>query len=354
MRALALWASVVVAVGFSACGGEACSAASCPTGCCDVAGKCETGTTLAACGLGGVSCNVCTFTQQCTLGACVGGTTSGTGGGAGGTGGGTGGGYGTCQGGGSFLPSLNVMPEVATMPSADSLELSADIRHAERTVNFVLESGPGRLVSTGISSATYFSPSGNASARVRAEWLCSSGFAKYIDITTSFSAQPFMVVPITYSSDPYALALGSEQTFAGIRALSTGANVRGVSGVEWFAWPSGSFTGPQLRVDAAVKRVYARETGSNIWATRVVEGSNTTLPSISVTPAVSTVSRGGVVQLTAFVSTGESVAWSVADPLGSTGTVNQSGTYTAPSTPGIYVVSVGVGTRFAAATLIVQ
>ncbi len=62
------------------------------------------------------------------------------------------------------------------------------------------------------------------------------------------------------------------------------------------------------------------------------------------------------VQLTAYVSTGVGVQWDVIVP--GTGSINASGTYTAPFTPGIYVVQAtplgGNGSRFAVATIIVQ
>jgi hypothetical protein len=78
----------------------------------------------------------------------------------------------------------------------------------------------------------------------------------------------------------------------------------------------------------------------------------TNLPSIAVSPAVSTVAPRGVVQLSATVSTGDAVTWSVLSADG--GQVNSTGTYTAPVTPGVYVVEARVGGRVALATIVVQ
>ncbi len=58
------------------CGGdevaEPCSAANCPDGCC-LAGQCSPGVTSAACGTGGLLCQVCATGQSCSNGVCGGG-----------------------------------------------------------------------------------------------------------------------------------------------------------------------------------------------------------------------------------------------------------------------------------------
>jgi len=82
-----------------------------------------------------------------------------------------------------------------------------------------------------------------------------------------------------------------------------------------------------------------------------VQVTATSAESIVVTPSVSMVAPNGVVQLTATVSTGASVTWS---SLGSLGSVSSTGTYTAPSTPGVFVVQAVIGPRAAVATIIVQ
>lgn len=68
------------------CGGGACNAMNCANGCCDSTGKCQAGTTPAACGKGGVMCGACAPGQACTLQICGG--PMGTGGGSANTGGG--------------------------------------------------------------------------------------------------------------------------------------------------------------------------------------------------------------------------------------------------------------------------
>lgn len=79
-----------------ACGPAKCSPSNC-SGCCDTAGKCQTGTGAEACGLPGNVCQACLIGQVCSSGLC---TTTGIGGGSGGgTGGGTGGGGATDGGG---------------------------------------------------------------------------------------------------------------------------------------------------------------------------------------------------------------------------------------------------------------
>lgn len=100
------------------------------------------------------------------------------------------------------------------------------------------------------------------------------------------------------------------------------------------------------------ERVYVREVSTNIWASTPVWVQPTSLPSIAIMPAFTTTTPGGVVQLTATVSTGALVTWAIASPSG--GQVTQSGTYTAPFAPGVYLVEARVGSRLALATVVVQ
>lgn len=98
----ALFAGVLLGLGmaFSQCGSTnntgKCDATSCPNGCCNASGQCTAGTTLNACGKGGVACEQCGAGKACVAQVCGG---SATGGGAGG-GGGTGGGGGSTGDGG--------------------------------------------------------------------------------------------------------------------------------------------------------------------------------------------------------------------------------------------------------------
>ena len=69
------WLAVGVAVGVVAslvpsCGQEACGPTTC-FGCCDLAGLCQSGTDLEACGTAGGSCNSCSANQVCQVGECL-------------------------------------------------------------------------------------------------------------------------------------------------------------------------------------------------------------------------------------------------------------------------------------------
>ncbi|MDP1918795.1 MAG: hypothetical protein Q8L14_21280 [Myxococcales bacterium] len=70
------------ALGLSNCGPQPCSSATCPTGCCGSTGRCETGSSSAACGRLGEACLSCSISQSCSAGTCM-----NQGFGAGGTGG---------------------------------------------------------------------------------------------------------------------------------------------------------------------------------------------------------------------------------------------------------------------------
>jgi hypothetical protein len=130
----------------------------------------------------------------------------------------------------------------------------------------------------------------------------------------------------------------------------------GVRGLEWTLWPSGTVTDGTLTSIGSMQRLYARELSSNVWASTSVTGGSTSEASIEVTPSLVTVAPNGVVQFTANITNGSGAEWST--PLGS-GSINFStGTYTAPATPGVYVVicdpSGGNSTRYGLATVIVQ
>ncbi|MDP1825688.1 MAG: hypothetical protein Q8L48_20675 [Archangium sp.] len=346
MRALMLFVVVASSSVMVGCGKPACSAATCATGCCDMTGVCQTGTQSLSCGIAGGACDLCRLGESCVQGTCFGGTSGG--GAGGGTGGGAGGGVG-----------IRLMPASATVPYNSQVELSAELTGGapDQQINWSLESGSGRLLPTGPSSATYFAYSNTATVRIRAWANFLSSVATFADFAVSSSARSFSVVPQPLSSSPYILALGSPQTFGAVRlTLSPTSSYEGLRGVEWTVWPSGSITDGTATITSAMKRIYAREQSSNVWASVGVSGQTTTEPSVEITPALSTVAPNGVVQFTANISTGSAAQWIAATTNG--GTISTSGTYTAPPTPGVYVIAAqasdGTGLRYAVATVIVQ
>ncbi|MDP1921257.1 MAG: hypothetical protein Q8L14_33760 [Myxococcales bacterium] len=341
---------------FSCPGGvRPCSTATCPVGCCDAAGLCQSGMSSSACGIGGARCSACTVTQNCTQGMCSSGN-SGTGGfGAGGGSSGVGGGFST--GGGTGGASLEVMPAQATVATQSSVTLSGRVVGAvDNGVTFSVVQGSGFISSSSPSSAVYRAQSADATVRILAVATMNSSVSRFIDLSVRDTVTPFGVVPQSISQTPYVLAPASRQTFAGYRIVSAGVSpsavLAGVRSLEWRVWPSGIIdTGGTLTADALNRRVYAREPSTDLWASTDVDVTATSAASIVVTPSVSTVAPNAVVQLTATVSTGATVTWSAS---GSLGSVNSSGTYTAPATPGVYVVQAAVGARSAVATIIVQ
>lgn len=328
-----------------------CSAAKCPVGCCDGYGQCQSGTTSNACGIGGARCSACTLTQICMQGMCSSGT-NGTSGGSSGVGGGSSG-----VGGGTGGASLDVMPAQATVAAQSSVTLSGRVVGAVDTgVSFSVVQGSGFISTFSSSSAVYRAQSADATVRILAVATMNSSVSRFIDLSVRDTVTPFGVVPQSISQTPYVLAPASRQTFAGYRIASTGVSpsavLAGVRSLEWRVWPSGTIdTAGTLTAEALNQRVYAREPSTNLWASTDVDVTATSAASIVVTPSVSTVAPNGVVQLTATVSTGATVTWSSA---GSLGSVNSSGTYTAPATPGVYVVQAAIGDRTAVATIIVQ
>ncbi|MFO0600288.1 MAG: hypothetical protein U0228_33570 [Myxococcaceae bacterium] len=369
---------VAVALSSLSCGTPPCGPSTCPIGCCDAKGVCQGGTTTAACGLAGGTCNVCQFTQQCLQGTCFSGTAGGTGGGTGGGGGGTtgggggttgGGGGGTTGGGGATggggsatgggSAAVTVFPRTAVVPEGSFLTLSASYQNDPRNPALVFSLEPGSsgyFSTTSPGTALFVATSGNATARVRVQPSGMSALANFIDLSISTVALPFDVGPRQASSAPMFFSPATRQTFGAARAVSSDA--RGVAFVEWTMWPSltpstnGTFT-----LATPDFRVYARDRDSNVYASGEFQVGTTSLPSVEISPTVSTVAPNGVVQLTATTSTGVGVSWNVMG-LSSNGTVSQSGTYTAPPTPGVYVVRAlaldGSGQRFAVATLVVQ
>lgn len=352
MRVLMLLVGLASSVVMVGCGTAPCSAATCATGCCDGAGTCQTGTQPLSCGIAGGACNVCVLGQSCLQGTCFGG--AGTGGGGGG-GGGTGGGGGSGGGVG-----IRLMPASATVPNNSQVELSAELTGAapDQLIDWNIETGGGTLFPTGPSSATYYAYSAAATVRIRAQANFMSSLATFADLAVSSSAQPFEVVPQTASSSAYVLGDGLAQTFTAVRIVfgSPSASYMGVRGLDWTVWPSGSITDGTVTAARSMKRIYAREQSSNVWASAEVSVQTTVAPSIAITPSLANVATNGVVQFTANISNGASPQWVVTSTNG--GTISSTGTYTAPSVPGVYVIAVqpagGDATRYAAATIIVQ
>lgn len=354
MRALMLLGVLSSSLLLLACPGPKCSASTCPAGCCDASGECQPGSQPLACGIAGGTCSSCVLGQQCLQGVCFGG--SGTGGGSS-TGGGSGGGSG--GGGGGSTAGIRLIPTSATVPFDSSVELSAELTGGapNQQVNWTLVSGGGLLIPTSPSTATYSAFSSTAAVRIRAQASYLSSIATFADFTVSSTAKPFEVFPQAISVDPFVIALGSRHTFGAVRQqLSQTPNVVGVRGVEWTVWPSGVVTDGTLTSIASMQRLYARELSSNVWSSTAVRGDNTSEVSVEITPALATVAPNGVVQFTANIVNGSGAEWTTTPGSGS---INfTTGTYTAPSTPGVYAVacqaSGGIGNRYGVATIIVQ
>jgi hypothetical protein len=250
------------------------------------------------------------------------------------------------------------MPQSATVPEFGSLDLSAEITGGapNQDIAWTVESGGGSIVSTGASTAQYLAYSANATVRIRAQAIFLSSLASYADLTIDPGGRGFSVVPQEFSSSAYALAIGQPQTFAAVRQIGSGpSSLEGLRGVDWFVWPAGSIADGNVIPQTPMQRIFAREQSSNIWASADINPQTTTLPSVAITPSRSTTTTNGVVQLTAILSSG-TPQWTIASPGG--GLITSTGTYTAPSVPGVYVVRLspagGSGLRFAVATIIVQ
>lgn len=365
MRTLLL----VLALGtVSACSSKpVCSPSSCASGCCDSSGVCQSGIAATACGIGGASCRLCSLGETCQQGLCagsigVGGGSSGVGGGSSGVGGGTsgvGGGASGVVGGGASGTGLEIVPPSATLPEFGSVLLSGRVINGTDTgIRYELESGSGSLSAYSQSQAQFFANSSPGSVVVRATSRSNSAVSQLITLTLVPTATSFAVVPQFGSGD--ALPDGSRQTFAGARSSNVGpspssnASLVGVVDLQWLAWPGGSFdSSGTLSVSSATQLVYAREPSTNVWASAEVRRSAAgPTPAIVVTPSVSTTTTGGVVQLTATTSSGGAVQWAVVSTNG--GSVNSSGTYTAPSRTGVFLVQASSGRGQAFATIVVR
>ncbi|MDX2014915.1 MAG: hypothetical protein SFW67_32260 [Myxococcaceae bacterium] len=353
---------LVVAVTFgSACPTvPPCSVRTCPLGCCDTSGQCQTGSATSACGSGGAVCRSCSVIEACSAGACIplgsggtgGGSSGGGGVGGGNSGGGSGGGgsSGGAAGGTGGGPRLEVLPTRATVPTLGSLYLSGRVVGAPDTgVTFQLVQGTGSLRAAGPSASLYFPASPDAFVRVQAQANGNPALTRTIELAVSNTVRRVEVVPSGVSQFPYVLATASAQTFGAYEVVST--LVQGVSPAEWYSWPQGAITPTgTLTADVATQRVYARNPATDVWGWSEVRVQATTEPSVSVTPAVSTTGPGGVVQLTAMTSNGAAVTWQAMG-----GSVSSTGTYTAPSTPGIYLVQASAApNRYGVATIVVR
>jgi hypothetical protein len=218
---------------------------------------------------------------------------------------------------------------------------------------------PGFVAITGRHTAHYYPSSAVATVRLRvtADAMSSVSSIVYLQTTGSRSLD---VLPSIESTS--AITLGSAQTFALVDNYRSTQLARGVANTEWFLWANdtrennppvngtfvASMTGPH--------RIYARDPQSNQWASVDFKvATAVTQPSIEIRPSVATVAPGGVVQLTALVSSGGQVTWAM---LGNSGDVSANGTVTAPTTPGVYVVQAtpvgGTGMHYGLATIIVQ
>ena len=367
MRVLMLLGVLSCSVVTAGCGKPPCSASTCATGCCDASGTCQAGTQTLACGIAGGTCSSCTLAQQCIQGTCFGatggggGSGGGTGGGGAGGGGAGGGGLGGGVGGGSTGGGgglgIRLIPTSATVPLNASVELAAELTGGapDQLINWSIESGAGSLFPSGPSTATYYATSGTATVRIRAQAVFLSSLATFADFVVYPSASDFIVVPQSLSGSPYALAIGAQQSFAAVRRTSPSSLYEGLQ-VNWTVWPQGSIAAGTVTIASGMSRIYARDPSSNVWASADLSPQSTALPSVAVSPSLASVGPNGVVQFTANISTGAAAQWTALSANG--GSISSSGTYTAPSTPGVYVVAAqpvgGNGLRFGVATIVVQ
>lgn len=349
MRVLALVAVIAVG-GFSACPKAACDRSNCSVGCCDASGTCQTGTTSNACGIGGNTCNVCQFTQSCMQGACFGGNT----GGSGGMGGGAGGGSNTQNG-------LTVFPATASVQYSQSLTLSAALEASASSpdVSFELEqSASGQLSRLDGQTTVYSAPSTGSArvVRVRATADYNTSVSQLIELSlTSYTGTIDAIAPSSRPSPVMVVGVGDKQTFVALRQSASAPSV--LTAAQWFRWPTGQSFASTYTGDATVKRIYARDPDTNQYVSTPVSTVGVARVSVEMSPVSATVAPNGVVQFTATASDGSAVNWQVID---SGGSVTSTGTYTAPATPGIYLVSASVGNTntpdasAAVATIIVQ
>jgi hypothetical protein len=235
------------------------------------------------------------------------------------------------------------MPARATVPSRTTLVLSGRVVGAPDTgVTFQLLSGSGSLRTMSPSTSLFTALSPDAAIRIAASSTTNPALSRTIELAVTNFDEPLFLLPEGISQLPYVLATATTQTFTAAEYLSP---------AEFFAWPSGTISSTGLlTATVGVERVYARNPANNVWASTDVDVRATTEASVVITPAVSTTTRGGVVQLTAMTSSGAPVTWRA---LG--GSVTPTGTFTAPTTPGIYLVQASVtSSRYAVATIVVR
>jgi hypothetical protein len=242
------------------------------------------------------------------------------------------------------------MPARATVPSRTTLVLSGRVVGAPDTgVTFQLLSGSGSLRTMSPSTSLFTALSPDAAIRIAASSTTNPALSRTIELAVTNFDEPLFLLPEGISQLPYVLATATTQTFTAAEYLSPFP--QGVTPAEFFAWPSGTISSTGLlTATVGVERVYARNPANNVWASTDVDVRATTEASVVITPAVSTTTRGGVVQLTAMTSSGAPVTWRA---LG--GSVTPTGTFTAPTTPGIYLVQASVtSSRYAVATIVVR
>lgn len=229
----------------------------------------------------------------------------------------------------------------------------------------VVEDDAGAIVRRG-TSAVYDAPAKEGIYTVKATSIANPtifGTATVVVTSAHGSSLHIYPEPVSHTARFDVSPLG-QQTFTALEypeGVSLGAFVP-VIDVRWSVVegpPGGAITSDgnyAAPANVGSYHVYATVPGaptkSAIAQITVKEDSR----SISLRPAVSTVAPGGTVQLEAEVSGPPgSLNWRVVGGA-ERGTVTQTGLYTAPSVPGVYVVEVFASSGFAVAlgTIIVQ
>lgn len=249
----------------------------------------------------------------------------------GGTGGGT---------GGNGI-TLSVIPPSATVQPYSELTIAATVQGAQnQTVIIQVESGLGEIRSTGVASAKYYAGFDSGPASVRVTAIADPNATVTIPIVVA-NTRNIDVIPMGVSDPFCVIGPGTRQTFAAAEFVSGFSQAVGFENISWKIWPEGTISNEGTAAFPATQNkfyVFANEPTTNNWASVEVRTSNSQPdPAVEITPAQATVAPNGVVQLTAGTSSGASVSWKVITPLG--GTVSSSGLYTAPSVPGVYVVT---------------
>lgn len=372
MRNAILTLGALVGALLSSCQ-QPCSPANCASGCCDSAGICQLGIAYGACGIGGAKCSVCTGPQRCEQGACFTPIATGGGGGIGTTGGGTGtGGGGGPTGGGAAAASIDVMPlgdaaDPIIVSTGESLKLigrANGVSSPAVTFSVLNLTATGSLLRTGPQTAEFVTNlTAAATTQIQVTADAMSSLVRTITLLHN-GTRKLQIVPSEYiflSPRPYPLAPNTRQSFTMVDF--TPNSPRGVRSTDWFIWTNEALNAADKPVNGATVlrnpgpvRVYARDLDSKQWASADVIVETTTEASVEITPSVATVNSNGTVQFTAFVSNGAPVTWSVVGT--GAGSINNSGTYTAPLTAGVYLIealpSGGDDEHFGLATVIVQ